>query len=152
MDPLTALGLASNVFSCVSFASDLIKGTIEISASTNGYSVDTSKLGTVYKQLESLCDGLKCCTEHQIIKGDERDQVGRVVVAVKSLSKICKTDCDELLRIMQKLKTKDGTKGKWESFRTALKTAWEKKNMDELEERLCKTQITLTLHICTLAK
>lgn len=152
MDPLTALGLASNILSFVSFASGLIRGTLEISSSETGCSADISKLDTTCEQLNSLCDGLKSCTEHRIIGTSSNDHVTKVLSAVKSLSEVCRTDGDELLRILKKLKTKDGSKGKWDSFRVALRKAWEKTSIDEFEERLSRTQVTLTLHICTLAQ
>ncbi|KAI7782149.1 hypothetical protein LA080_013825 [Diaporthe eres] len=152
MDPLTALGLASNVFSFVSFASGLIKGTIEIRASAAGCNIDISRLDTVCEQLQGLCDGLQSCKDHKIPGGHAEDHVAKVFVAVKSLCAACKTDGDELLRITKTLRTKNGSKGKWDSFIVALKKAWEKSSIDDLEARLSGTQVTMTLHICTLAQ
>ncbi len=91
MDPLTASGLVSNVFSFVSFASDLIKGTLEIRASASGRSADIVKLDTVCEQLKCLCDGLRPCTEYQIVKANyqhQEDQVSKVFVAVQSLCQV----------------------------------------------------------------
>lgn len=152
MDPLTALGLASNVFSFVSFASGLIKGTIEIRASATGCNIDISRLDAVCEQLQDLCDGLQSCTDRKIPGAHAEDHVTRVFVAVKSLCAACKTDGDELLRITKTLRTKNGSKGKRDSFIVALKKAWQKSSIDELEARLSKTQVTMTLHICTLAQ
>lgn len=152
MDPLTALGLASNVFSFVSFASGLIKGTLEIRASATGCSIDVARLDGVCEQLKDLCDGLQSCTDHKIPEAHARDHVTKVLTAVKILCVDCKTDGDELLRITKTLRTKNGSKGKWDSFIVALKKAWEKSSIGELEERLSRTQVTMTLHICTLAQ
>lgn len=156
MDPMTALGLAANVFACISFATGLIKGTIEISTSPDGRSADTLRLESIYNELESLCDGLKSTMDHPIPsgmdKGAKKDDARTIATAVKSLSAVCKTDCEELLGVIINLKAKGDTKGRWASFRIALKTAWEKRRIDELEERLSRSQTTLTLHICTLAK
>ncbi|KAG8158210.1 hypothetical protein KVR01_011971 [Diaporthe batatas] len=151
MDPLTALGLASNVFSFVSFAAGLIKGTVEISASATGCSIDVTRLDVVCEKLQDLCDGLESCTEYKIPGTDAEEQVSKVFVAVKSLCATCRTDGHELLRITRTLRTKNGSRGKWDSFKVALKKAWEKSSIDELEERLSRTQVTMTLHICTLA-
>lgn len=152
MDPLTALGLASNVFSFVSFASGLIKGTLEIRASTSGCNIDIARLDVICGDLQDLCDGLQSSSEHRILGARAEDHVTKVFVAVKSLCASCKADGDEILHITKTLRTKNGSKGKWDSFKAALKTAWEKSSIDELEERLSKTQITITLHICTLAQ
>ncbi|KAL1851056.1 hypothetical protein Daus18300_012665 [Diaporthe australafricana] len=98
----------------------------------------------------SLCNGLESCSEHQIQRAANEDHVVKILVAVKALCEVCKSDGDELLRIIKKLRTKPDAKGKWDSFRVALKKAWEKTSIDELEARLSRTQVTLTLHICTL--
>lgn len=152
MDPLTALGLASNVFSFVSFASGLIKGTLEIRASATGCNIDITRLDAVCEQLKDLCDGLQSCSEHKISGALAEDHVAKVFIAVKSLCVVCKADGDELLRITKTLRTKNGSKGKWDSSIVALKKAWEKSSIDELEERLSRTQVAMTLHICTLAQ
>lgn len=152
MDPLTALGLASNVFSFVSFASGLIKGTLEIKASSSGCSIDISRLDAICEQLQGLCDGLQSCNDRKISEAHAEDHVTKVFLAVKSLCAVCKTDGNELLRITKKLRTNNGSKGKWDSFTVALKKAWKKSSVDELEARLSRTQVTMTLHICTLAQ
>ncbi|KAI3400741.1 hypothetical protein diail_1950 [Diaporthe ilicicola] len=142
MDPLTALGLASNVFSFVSFASGLIKGTIEISASADGCTIDVTKLDTICEQLQNLCDGLESCSQHQILEADDDDHVVKVLVAVQGLCKACKADGNELLRITKKLRTKNDSTRKWDSFQVALRKAWKKTSIDELEARLSRTQVT----------
>ncbi|ETS87793.1 hypothetical protein PFICI_01621 [Pestalotiopsis fici W106-1] len=151
MDPLTALGLAANVFACVSFTSDLIKGAIEISTSPNGCSADVSKLDSVYNDLRRLCTGLEVSVKQRNLGKDDQDYVVQLAVAIEDLSEICKKDCNDLLQLLLKFKTKTGLNGKWSSFRVALRTVWGKKTIDELEQRLSKTQHTLTLHICILA-
>lgn len=152
MDPLTALGLASNVLSFVSFASGLIKGTLEISASASGCHIDVTKLDSIYERLQHLCDGLQSCAEHRFLGTRADEYVTEIFVAVKNLCASCKVDGDELLRITKTLRTRNGSKGKWDSFKAALKTAWERSSIDELEARLSRTQVTITLHICTLAQ
>lgn len=152
MDPLTALSLASNVISFVSFASGLIKGTIEISASANGCTSDVTNLENICERLQSLCDDLNSCADYEIPKGDREDRVVKVLIAVQGLCEVCKDDGEDLLRITNKLKTKNESRGKWVSFGVALKKAWAKTSIDELEARLSRTQATLTLHICTLTQ
>ncbi|KAH8779983.1 hypothetical protein F5883DRAFT_689878, partial [Diaporthe sp. PMI_573] len=151
MDPLTALGLASNVFSFVSFASGLIKGTLEVRQSNTGCNIDITRLDAVCEQLQDLCQGLQSCADHRIPEGIPEDDVTKVFIAIKSLCTAFKTDGDELLRVTKTLRTKNGSKGKWESFKVAFRKAWEKSSIDELEARLSRTQVTMTIHICTLA-
>lgn len=152
MDPFTAIGLASNVFSFVSFASGLIRGTIEIHSSAVGCSVNVSQLDEIYEQLQSLFNALESCAKHDIVKLDDYDPVVEKLQAIIRLSQICKSDGQELLRIIKRLRTKGGSKGKWDSFRVALRTARQKSTIDELDNRFSKNQVALTLHICTLAQ
>ena len=97
--------------------------------------------------LLQLSFGLQSCSANDLIApvGLTKD-----VAAIKALSSSCKKDCDELLEIVQQLKSDNGSWGRWQSFRVALKTLWEKKKITELEERLNKTQVILTLHICNI--
>lgn len=152
MDPLTALGLASNVLSFVSFASGLIKGTLEISASTTGCTTDVGRLNLACEQLQSFCNGLQSCIEHAIPDTCVEDAVSNTFAAIKDLSRSCKVDADELLRITKTLRMKRGSNGKLDCFKIALKTAWKKSSIEELQARLSGTQGTMTLHICTLAQ
>jgi hypothetical protein len=152
MDPLAALGLASNIFSFVSFASGLIKGTLEIRASASGCSLDVSRLDALCEQLKSLCDGLQSRAEVRAPGVHAEDHVAKVFAEINSLCLASKADGDELLRITNTLRTKNGSKGTWDSFIVSLRKAWKKSSIDEFEKRLSQTQITLTLHICTLVQ
>jgi hypothetical protein len=150
MDPLTTLGLAANLIACVSFLSDLVKGAIEIGASENGCSSDVSQLETVYKDLERLCTDLQPGIDQQIISGTQ-DVVRNSAFSIKSLSQTCKEDCIKLLELLSRLKCKAADKGKWESFRVALRRHWKSSEIHRLESRLSRTQQTLTLHVSKLA-
>lgn len=63
MDPLTAFGLASNVVSFVSFASDLIKTSFEVYSSASGSGENVLSLDNVYSNLSSLSTKLQCTCE-----------------------------------------------------------------------------------------
>lgn len=81
------------------------------------------------------------------------DGVKDATLAVKTLAEVCKKDCDELLAVTARLQLKDssGSRRKWESFRIALRKVWEQKKIDEIDDRLLKTQVGLTLHIVTIS-
>lgn len=114
------------------------------------------KLESTYKELVSLCNGLKYYIDQPIPRGitesADSHRARNIATSVKNLSNICKDDCNELLQVITKLKAKTGAKGAWASFRIALRMAWEKKKIDELEERLSRDQTNLILHICALSK
>jgi hypothetical protein len=58
MDPLTALGLASNIVQLISFSSDLVAKGREIYQSTDGTLVENLELETITKSLRELSDGV----------------------------------------------------------------------------------------------
>lgn len=157
MDPLTAFGLASNVVSFVSFASELFKASREVYSSASGSTENVVLLESVYSNLSSLSIKLQSTCEFRLSDGDFhgslQDVVKDAAVAVKRLAESCKRDCDELLVVTESLRLKhsNGTRRKWESFRIALRKVWEQKRIDDIEDRLLKAQVGLTLHIGTIS-
>ncbi|KAF5538132.1 nacht nucleoside triphosphatase [Fusarium napiforme] len=149
MELLAALGLASNVVQFVSFASDLISSSIEIHGSISGCSERVLALDTLYGQLGDLSAALKTCSDSSLNFSSR--ELAKSVSAIKNMSHSCKEDCDRLLEIVQQLKAKSGSKGVWKSFRTALRTLWEKKRIAGLEDQLNKHQVALTLQICAIS-
>lgn len=162
MDPLTAFGLAANVVGFVSFASDLIKTSVEIYSSAGGSDGDVLSLEKVYGDLHSLTNKLQVTCDHQLTDKDGssvqlslQDEVKDATVAVKRVAEICRKDCKELLEFTERLHLEDGggrVRRKWDSFRVALRKAWGQKKVDAIEERLLKSQVTLTLHICVISR
>lgn len=67
------------------------------------------------------------------------------------LAASCKEDCDKLLKIVGKL-TSDGSKRRWKSFKVAVSSLRKQDEIAMLEKRVSRTQSTLTLCICEIAK
>ncbi|GAP91527.1 putative NACHT nucleoside triphosphatase [Rosellinia necatrix] len=152
MDPLTAVGLASNIIQFVQFTWSLIQTAVEIHPSSTGCSADVLTLDSVYRQLSDFNHELASGHSNASLYLDGRG--GKSVLGVPSLQKLslqCQSDCDKLLSVVNTLKGKGRPGKRWQSFRAALKMAWEKKTIEELESRLNRTQMTMTLQICTIA-
>ncbi|KAK3368129.1 hypothetical protein B0H63DRAFT_528511 [Podospora didyma] len=152
MEPIAALGLASNVAQFLQFASSLIQTAVEIRNSSSGCTSDVLTLDSLYGQLNDFNN--KLMSKNGIVRGcvDPPSRASTIdVTSFQVLSDLCRTDCEKLLHAVAKLKVKDGTSGRWQSFRTALKAVWKKEEIKELERRLHNTQTTMTLHICTIA-
>jgi hypothetical protein len=148
MDPLSALGIAGNVIQFVSFASDLVFKTVEIYHSAGGLSKEALNLETVYTKLQDLSSGLESSTSFVRVDGG----LGKEVAALRQLSKSSKADCDLLLTVICKLRVQDGRKKAWKSFRAALHAIWKGREIANLEERLKRTQITMTLEVCSISR
>lgn len=154
MDPLTAFGLAANILSFLQFASQIIHSTQEIHNSENGCSDEVTSLDTLYGHLQRLSDGLTPCTDQRGAVLDfevtgSRD-TDNSLSSLKHLAEPCEADCDSLLNVTTTLKTGSRTTSKWSSFTTALRKVWKQKQIDELEKRLEKHQITMNLHVSTV--
>ena len=156
MDPLTALGLASNVVQFVQFTSDLIQTVVEIRRFSAGCTADILSLDSLYGQLNNFNVGLALSHENASGYlnglGRELPKSAQNITSFRTLSLLCKSDCEKLLQVVDKLKAQDGSRRHWQSFRTALKIVWGKDKIEELERRLNRTQMTMTLHICTITR
>ncbi|OQE39864.1 hypothetical protein PENCOP_c006G02529 [Penicillium coprophilum] len=152
MDPLTALGLASNVVQFVQFASDLVNTAREVRRSSSGCTDSILTLDTLYGELNDfnseLLSGRDNASSYLNGPGSKSD---KNTTSLRTLSLLCQSDCEKLLHVVRDLKVQDGSRGRWQSFRTALKSLWKKEDIEELEGRLQRTQMTMTFHICALA-
>ena len=142
------LSLASNVLQFVQFTTDVIKSSAEIRKSSSGGTGDVLTLDTVYSRLGDLSAVLGSHPDHPAPDSFPSSTL-KTVFAIRDLSQSCKEDCDNLLGIISKLKAEGG---RWESFRVALRKALKQNDIAQLEERLGRHQISLTLHICTIAR
>ncbi|CVL12469.1 uncharacterized protein FPRN_15065 [Fusarium proliferatum] len=145
MDPASAFGLAASVAQFVTFTSALISKGAEIYRSTSGLSSDISTVEAIYRKLHDL----ECTLTAPV--HDLGGQCTKQVEAIAELSRACHADCKQLLATIAKLKVQDGPGHKWKSFRAALKTHWKDGDITKLEDRLHKTQTSLTLQICTIS-
>jgi len=166
MDPLTALGLASNIVQFVDFASKLISQSHEIYRSADGALEDNVVLEYVAKNLSRLGDELKSkqadiktgrealARERDWAKKDGRvipepEKVTAAGKQLQQLSKECSAVSNELLQELEKLKIKEPHK-RWESFRQALNSVWSQEKIRALETRLegIRKQLDTTLLVC----
>lgn len=165
MDPLTALGLASNIVQFVDFASKLISQSHEIYRSADGALEDNVALEHVAKNLSRLGGELKSkradiktgrealARERQWAKEDGRviPEPEKVTAGkqLQQLSEECSAVSNELLQELEKLKIK-GPHKRWESFRQALNSVWSQKKIRALETGLegIRKQLDTTLLVC----
>ncbi|KAG6356861.1 hypothetical protein INS49_014735 [Diaporthe citri] len=140
MDPLTAFGLAANVVSFVSFASGLIKTTVELHRSGSDAEDDVLSLEKVYRDLETQSSELERTAHGNTppwVPTPDECEAEKTVLAVKRLAELCKGDCDELLQITDKLRLRRGDLGsKWKSFRVAIR-----KSHSKLQDQSVELQI-----------
>jgi hypothetical protein len=140
LDPMTALSLAANVVQFVDFASKIVSKGRRIYLSENGALPKNLELEVVTNDLLRLAqslrnDGLSTGT----LNNEEK--------SLQTMSDECSKIAEELLRRLEKLKVKSDAKQRgWKSLRQALKSVWNKEELDELSERLLQFRDQLQFH------
>lgn len=143
MDPISALGLASNVIQFVEFATQLVSGYYDIYRSANGALDGHAALETVAKNLSSLV---------REVEESKPPTAAKQSPAEKQLHEVC-GECvavnRDLLRLLEKLKA-NGPHRKWESFRQILNIMVRQKDVTRSEDELKRIQrrINSTLLFC----
>ncbi|KAI0548149.1 hypothetical protein F4679DRAFT_327914 [Xylaria curta] len=142
MESLAALGLAAAVVQFVDFTKNLILDSRDIYRSGKGALEDNL-------QLEQICELLKRLSGQLIAKEDALVQAGdtKDAAGLKNLASSCKTDCDELLSMMQSLSVDGGANRHWESIKASVRNFQHKGQIKGLEDRIMKAQNMMTLHV-----
>lgn len=133
MDPVTALGLVSNVIQFVEYAAKLISGCHDLYRSANGALDDHNALETVSQNLKSLAQDV------QPSKRSPNAKQSRVEEELQLACEECIKVNQKILELLEKLKV-NGPNRKWESFRQILNIMMRQKDVARLEEDLKKIQ------------
>lgn len=136
MDPLTAIGLASNILSFIDFSFNLIGGSHRLLNSASGLTPENCRLGTVVEDL-------KVVTERLVsdLPGKTQNE--------KELCKLaddCHTISRELLDILSRLKLGD-KKSKWNAFRAKWQSMMQEKSIASIEESLRSYQSMILIRL-----
>lgn len=140
MDPLTALSLASSIAQVLDFGTKLFKGTREIAA--RGSQVTVQHLTILSSDTEGVNKGL---VRHFTPLGGKvlsEEEHGLVEVATHTLELN-----EEIHSYLETLVQEKGSKDRWKSFKTALRTICGTKRLEELEKRLGEYRSQLTLRL-----
>ncbi|CZR68365.1 uncharacterized protein PAC_18264 [Phialocephala subalpina] len=141
MDPLTAIGLASNILSFLDFSVKVFSGAIDIYDSPSGLTEENRSSEAIVAQMKHFASKLQPPDDAQLT-GDE-----------KALCKLA-CECDDLstriIALIEKARPKD-RKSKSASILAGLKSKWHEAERRKLEERLghCRAQLALQLNYLT---
>ncbi|CAJ2500422.1 Uu.00g032750.m01.CDS01 [Anthostomella pinea] len=151
MDPLSAVSLAGTVVQSVTFACSLLKRSAEIYDSAAGSSNHLQSLRTVHGHLQAF--SAKFASSGAV----GADSIQPVTVlnpqGDPTLREICqasKAGCDRIAKVVEKLQVQDGPWRRLRSFRAALEIVWKRNEVEELDKRLQRTHVALTLHMCVV--
>jgi len=137
IDPLSALGVASNIIQFIDFAVKLLTGTERIYKSACGSSENTRVLHAITEDLRQLGNTIKVSEG-----GDPK---------LEQLAGECTTACHELLQVLQTLRLQ-GKRTHWKSFKVAMKEAWNRGRVETMYKRLAEIRAQLNTHVQHLIK
>ncbi|CZR67736.1 uncharacterized protein PAC_17635 [Phialocephala subalpina] len=132
LDPLTVLGLASNILQFLDFTAKLIAGTRAISKSHAGMSEDTAYLRHKAEDITVLIDGFLAS--------------GGGTIKLQKELEACKVMAKKLLEALEKLEIK-GPKTKWKSFLVALKEIWSEDKINAMSVKLAELHTLFSVHV-----
>ncbi|KAF8847365.1 hypothetical protein BDZ45DRAFT_637097, partial [Acephala macrosclerotiorum] len=140
MDPLTALGLASNVIQLISFTSDLVSKSRKIYKSADRGLVENLELETIARSLRDLRNDLS------LPSADENTPLSKTDHQILEICESCAEVSRELFDVIQGLKVQ-GDHKRWSSFREALNSVWKEEAIEKLAKRLerYRSQLDTTL-------
>jgi hypothetical protein len=143
MDPLTALGLASNIIQVVDFSTKLVSKGYNIYKSADGSLAENVDAEAITRNLTMLTTKLR----HSFKIGQEGN--GNLSDDDQSLTRLCEKCtqiADELLHKLDQAKV-TGRHRKWKSARQALKSVTSKSDLEQFAITLQLYRSEITLHI-----
>lgn len=143
MDPITAIGLASNIIDFISFSWDIVNGAAEIYRSANGALTENDRIGTIIGDLNRIAEDLG--------KGKSIQGQTKAEQAVKELAEDCKDDSEAILKLLEKLKIQ-GRRTVWKSVKAKFKSLMSADEMDALKGRLQEYRSEITTNLVLILR
>jgi hypothetical protein len=133
MDPLSAVGLAANVAQFIGYGYQLLAKSKEIRTSTASALRENVDAELIAKDLKATLTRLQAATSSPF-------------PPLEDLRTGCITVIDELLETLEDLKV-NGKKGKWKSFKAAIKTIRAKEKVEEWRKCISSFREEFNIHI-----
>ena len=146
MDPLSSLGLASNLLQFVDFSRKLISGGVELYRSAEGASAANVELENITEDLQELSSKLAVPKAQQ---GEGTTSVDDE--AVRKIAASCQQVSVELILVLQKIKVQSRHR-KWDSARQALKSVWKENVIRSYSRRLDDLRSQLVTRIVAASR
>lgn len=138
MEAVAAIGLASSILTFVDFSSKVISGTSQIYKS--GSTPENAHIG---KMVEGLRDAAEALCRDTPDTGSRHEQ------ALKTLAGDCHSLGQDLIRLLETVKSTGPKTPLWKEARLALRSVRMRDQIKELDERLSgyREQMILQLHM-----
>jgi hypothetical protein len=149
MDPLSALSVAGTIIQFVDFGMKMLSSSVELYTSTQGSLKVSEELKLATGDLQAVLVKLRAGAgpENSIPPASSLKSQAEIDEYRDSYLEICNNAsliARELLRKLSDLKVKDGKHHAWHTLRATIRTAWSKKEILALRERLSTLSASLT--------
>lgn len=137
MDPLTAIGLVSNILSFIDFSVRLLKGAKEVHGSQHGVLEENRSRETIVREMQQM--SARMLVSESPEKADDNSSLG-------VLARECHGLSVQLISLLEKIKPKDSG-STTQSLLSALRNKINDSERASLEARLgdCRAQLHLEL-------
>lgn len=153
MDAVTALGLAAAVVQFVQFTGGLVSTCTKIFRSPHGASADNLTLEAVCQKLRRLSEELEAAgAPGQRQPGQLLCREVRQAANLAEIAAECKSDCNELTGVLERLRIDQDKNRLWGSAKAALKTARDARKVSNLEKKLENSQRLLAILVGSLIR
>ncbi|KAI0968993.1 hypothetical protein F4678DRAFT_440604 [Xylaria arbuscula] len=146
MDPVTAVALAGNILQFIQFVAGLLDNAHKLHASATGTSFVNDHFQDICGTLITFNTQLQKPT---ISSTGQSIKLSKHAEPLAECATACARDCEDLLRIMNKLRA-IATKSPryWNSFRAALAEVWKQNEIEDLRSRIADRHRQMTLLLC----
>lgn len=153
LDPLSAIGLASNIISFIDFASKLLSTSQKLYGSLRGATEGHVNLQATTEDLKRLCADLRAPTFSQPAQAADTttSSYKSQEAAIQKLSLECDELAESLLAVLEGLLVRAGNR-RWQSFRAAIRIKWSESRIKEAEARLRDFRDQISLRLTSLIK
>ena len=152
MDPFSILSIAGNVIQFLQFTAGILNSTKKIYYAASGASADSEHLEDVYSNLSRFNERLISWAKKRATE-DHGQSYFESAKDLEQIAEACKNDCQKLLDLVTKLKTKTGTRMKWwNSFSKAIREVWVEGEIDKLKARINENRQVATSRLCAVSR
>ena len=140
------MGLASNVIQLVQFGCQLLTLSSDIWKKKSGKLAEYVDIETIAAEIQMQNDVITDAKKRYqtSMNGQEQDRVNKRLIAITTSANII---AKELLSNIEKIKMKNSSHTRWNSFRQALDSILKKEHLEDLLSRLESLRDQLQYHL-----
>lgn len=128
---LLALSVGANVVQFIDFSTKILSASHHLYDSGSNATRKNQELDCVTHDLQKVTSDLHSTFQ----KSEARQSLSANDLLLQQLTVQCEAVCSELSEALERLKSQ-GKRPGWKSFRTALKSIWSEKKIEDLRERI----------------